>query len=136
MDEQPITEAPRKKRKYRRRRIQPQAAELAAKIVKEMQERERLAIKEMDEMGFRDNKPPSSKVQVVGRDGIVLSRKRTGNIDPYAIPPHIRPEGWDYQWNLYTVMNEPAVDAQILMAENGWRPVPAERPGARVTLPG
>lgn len=69
----------------------------------------------------------SGRVEVEGHGGVRLSRKRSGNTDPYAIPPHIIPTGWDYQWNTYTVAGQEAVDSQILMAENGWRPVPAER---------
>lgn len=69
----------------------------------------------------------SGRVEVEGHDGVILSRKRSGNTDPYAIPPHVIPTGWDYQWNTYTVAGQEAVDSQILMAENGWRPVPAER---------
>lgn len=82
-----------------------------------------------DEQATSTLRPDSAtgRLQVCGRDGAVLMRKRTGNIDPYAIPPHVIPEGWDYQWNTYTVAGEQAVDSQILMAENGWRPVPSER---------
>lgn len=69
----------------------------------------------------------TGRVEVEGHDGVILSRKRTGNTDPYAIPPHIIPTGWDYQWNTYSVVGQQAVDSQILMAENGWRPVPAQR---------
>lgn len=78
---------------------------------------------DQQELPMRGN----GRVQVRGRDGQVLTRKRTGNTDPYAIPQHLIPDGWDYQWNTYTVAGEQAVDAQILMAENGWRPVPAGR---------
>ena len=69
----------------------------------------------------------SGRLEVQGRNGVVLSRKRTGNTDPYAVPQNIIPSGWDYQWNPYTVIGQLAVDSQILMAENGWRPVPSER---------
>lgn len=69
----------------------------------------------------------AGRIEVEGHGGVKLSRKRSGNTDPYAIPPHIIPTGWDYQWNTYTVAGQEAVDSQILMAENGWRPVPAER---------
>lgn len=69
----------------------------------------------------------SGRVEVEGHGGVKLSRKRSGNTDPYAVPPHLIPTGWDYQWNTYTVAGQEAVDSQILMAENGWRPVPCER---------
>lgn len=69
----------------------------------------------------------SGRIEVSGRDGVTLSRKRTGNTDPYAVPQQIIPTGWEYQWNTYTIVGMEAVDSQILMAENGWRPVPSER---------
>lgn len=69
----------------------------------------------------------SGRIEVEGHDGVILSRKRSGNTDPYAIPNHVIPTGWEYQWNTYTVAGQEAVDSQILMAENGWRPVPSER---------
>jgi len=67
--------------------------------------------------------------QVLGRNGEVLSRKRTGAADPFAIDPAIIPQGWEYQWNAITVVGnqEVLMDQQLQMAENGWRPVPAER---------
>ena len=79
---------------------------------------------------MRQSRP--GHIEVEGRAGpdgrpVILSRKRTGNVDPYAIPQQIKPDGWDYQWNTYTVAGQEAVDSMILMAENGWRPVPAER---------
>lgn len=74
---------------------------------------------------------------VVGRDGEVLRRHRKGmgSIDPYLIPPEIVPEGWDYQWNVITVVNSPDLvrDQANQMWENGWRPVPAERHPGRWT---
>lgn len=66
-------------------------------------------------------------VQARGRDGEVLTRRRTQSGDALHIPNEIIPEGWDYQWNNYTVFNEPATASRIAMAENGWRPVPAGR---------
>ena len=69
----------------------------------------------------------TGRVEVEGRDGSILSRKRTGAHDIFHIPPHLIPPGWDYQWNPYTVMGETQVSSQIAMAENGWRPVPADR---------
>lgn len=80
--------------------------------------------------------PPSTQgaarrgnATAMGRDGEVLSRKRTGTSDPFAIDPKIIPQGWDYQWNAITVVGnaEVLMDQNLQMAENGWRPVPAER---------
>lgn len=64
---------------------------------------------------------------VVEAGGKIYTRKRVGNTDPFAIPPHIIPEGWSYQWNVISVTGQAAVDAQIQMAENGWEPVPSGR---------
>lgn len=67
------------------------------------------------------------KAQALGRDGEVLTRKRTTNSDQFHIPPEIIPTGWDYQWQAIEVTGQPQTAAMIAMAENGWRPVPASR---------
>ena len=68
------------------------------------------------------------KVSVRGRDGEWLSRKRPANQDEFFIPPHMIPAGFEYQWNVVTVHGMEMISEQIAMAENGWRPVPADRP--------
>ena len=70
-----------------------------------------------------------TRSEVIGRNGEVLSRSRTGGIDPFDIPKDIVPEGWSYQWNVVTVTGNADVclDQGMGMYENGWRPVPAER---------
>jgi hypothetical protein len=71
--------------------------------------------------------PARSAGVVQGRNGEVLSRKRKSIGDMYEIPREIIPKGWEYQWNTYTVVNEMATDSQLIMAENGWRPVMTSR---------
>lgn len=70
---------------------------------------------------------PTVRVSVSGRNGEMLSRSRTANGDPFEFDRRIIPDGWDYQWNQYTVFGEKQVSAQLTMYQNGWRPVPAER---------
>lgn len=64
-----------------------------------------------------------------GRDGEQLSRKRTLSGDIFAIPDELVPTGWEYQWVAVSVIGntEVLMDQNLLMAENGWRPVPAKR---------
>lgn len=69
----------------------------------------------------------NGKIEARGRDGEWLSRKRPANQDQFHIPREIIPQGWDYQWNLVEVLGQQQVAAQLAMAENGWRPVPAGR---------
>ena len=69
----------------------------------------------------------TGRIEALGRNGQVLTRKRTAHGDIFHIDQRIIPDDWDYQWNPYTVMGEVQVSSQIAMAENGWRPVPAER---------
>lgn len=73
------------------------------------------------------------KVEVVGRNGEKLSRRREMGIDPFYIDPAIVPTGWEYQWNAISVTGNQDVlaDQNLLMAENGWRPVPSERHAGR-----
>ena len=66
---------------------------------------------------------------VVGRNGEVLSRKRTSTNDIFHIPDELIPKGWSYQWCAVSVVGntEILMDQNLMMAENGWRPVPADR---------
>lgn len=73
----------------------------------------------------------SGAVVVRGRDGEVLSRKRTGLGDIFDVPKELIDPDWTMQWNAITVVgnSEVLTDQTLMMAENGWRPVPADRPG-------
>lgn len=66
-----------------------------------------------------------------GRDGEVLSRKQQALSDPYTVPVELKDRDWDYQWNAVSVVNntEVVVHQDSMMQANGWRPVPADRPG-------
>jgi hypothetical protein len=67
--------------------------------------------------------------EVLGRNGEVLSRKRSGTADIFDIPQEIVPKGWQYQWCAASVLGntEVLMDQNLMFAENGWRPVPCER---------
>lgn len=69
----------------------------------------------------------STRPVALGRDGKPVTRRRVGNTDIFAVPPHIIPDGWDYQWNPHTITGQPATDQMIEAAENGWEPVPSDR---------
>lgn len=64
--------------------------------------------------------PPGA---VRGRNGEVLLRKRTGVTDPFFIPPELKEPGWSYEWKTETIYNQEATAHQVMLAENGWRPV-------------
>jgi hypothetical protein len=51
--------------------------------------------------------------------------------DPYQIPPELIDPDWDMQWNTVTVVgnSEVVLAMDNMMHDNGWRPVPADRPG-------
>lgn len=71
----------------------------------------------------------SARGEVRGRNGELLSRKRTGTKDIFDIPKEMIPEGWEYQWCAVSVVGntEILLDQNLQMAENGWRPVPSSR---------
>lgn len=69
----------------------------------------------------------SGKAVALGRDGSELTRKRTITSDIFHIPFEMIPQGWAYQWNVLEVTGQPQTAQRLAMAENGWRPVPAER---------
>lgn len=73
------------------------------------------------------HEPVRSGAVVQGRDGEVLTRKRRATGDMFEIPIHLVPKGYTYQWNLFTALEKEITDQQLIMAENGWRPVPASR---------
>lgn len=72
---------------------------------------------------------PRGTTEAIGRNGEVLSRKRTGTGDIFAIPTELIPAGWTYQWAAVSVVGntEILLDQNLMFSENGWRPVPAER---------
>lgn len=83
--------------------------------------------------GTRDvAREPARRGAVVasGRTGEQLTRRRTSVVDKFEIPSHYVPNGWSYQWNAVTVLNQgiqEIVRGDLQMHENGWRPVPASR---------
>lgn len=77
----------------------------------------------------RSDVPHSGGDEILGRDGEILTRKRSGTSDPFHIDPSWIEAGWSYQWVAHTVVgNSEVVQDQLLgMLENGWRPVKAGR---------
>lgn len=73
---------------------------------------------------------------VEGRNGEVLTRRRTQIGDPYHVPGNDIPDGWSYQWNPVTIHNQEVIEQQNMHYANGWRPVPADRHPGRWTKPG
>src|ERR1035437_3286134 len=75
----------------------------------------------------------SGKAETIGRNGEVLSRKRTAAGDIFAIPLELIPKGWEYQWCAVSVVGntEILLDQNLMFAENGWRAVPADRSPGR-----
>lgn len=69
------------------------------------------------------------RAQVRGRDGEVLTRKRTGVGDPFHVPPELLEAGYEMQWIAVSVVGntEVVMDHNLQMLENGWRPVQAGR---------
>jgi len=67
------------------------------------------------------------RVQVLGRNGEVLSRQSTMDQTEFHVPDEIVPDGWTYQWNAINVAGEPQNYNMLNKYKNGWRPVPASR---------
>lgn len=67
---------------------------------------------------------------VQGHNGEQLSRKRKDDgTDPFFIPPDLIPPGWSYQWVAQSVKGsqDEVADHNLMLYENGWRAVPADR---------
>lgn len=74
--------------------------------------------------------PRRGAAVAVGHNGERLTRRRTTVGDQFAVPLNEVPAGWTYQWNTVTVLNrklEEIEQGDLMMHENGWRPVPASR---------
>jgi hypothetical protein len=69
----------------------------------------------------------SGRVQVLGRDGEVLTRKRNQTTDPFHVPEEWKPDGWEYEWKAYSVYEQVQQSHMNNMQENAFRPVPASR---------
>lgn len=69
------------------------------------------------------------RVTATGRDGEELSRRRTSTGDIFNIPRELIEPGWEMQWIAVSVVGnqEVVMDQNLMMLENGWRPVMAER---------
>lgn len=83
-----------------------------------------------DAMPRQPSRQPARETgEVLGRNGEVLTRKRTGALDPFHVPPEMIPKGWAYQWNPVSIMGstDACMSVSNSMYENGWRPVPASR---------
>jgi hypothetical protein len=83
----------------------------------------------------REN-PRDGAVVALSRDGTRLTRRRIASGDPLDVPKNEIPAGWDYQWNPVTVLNKginEVLQGDLLMYQNGWRPVPASRHPGRWT---
>src|SRR4029077_8212165 len=80
--------------------------------------------------GRSANRDPSrGDGTVLGRNGEVLTRKRTASGDIFQIDPAMIEPGWEMQWIAHSVVGntEIVMDQNLMMLENGWRPVMAER---------
>jgi hypothetical protein len=83
----------------------------------------------------REN-PRDGAIVALSRDGQRLTRRRIASGDPLDVPKSEIPHGWDYQWNPVTVLNKginEVLQGDLLMHQNGWRPVPASRHAGRWT---
>lgn len=70
------------------------------------------------------------RVTATSRDGQeVLSRRRTSTGDIFNIPAELIERGWEMQWIAISVVGnqEVVMDQNLMMLENGWRPVMADR---------
>jgi hypothetical protein len=76
--------------------------------------------------------PVESSMDRAARRTLELRGHFTGGVldegaDEFYINPAIIPEGWSYEWKLYSILNEEQSSYQVSLARTGWEPVPADR---------
>ena len=76
----------------------------------------------------RDTVRPNAVV-ATDRDGNPIYRKRDQTADPFAIPEDLKDPNWDMMWARVSVVGQDDVSSQVNRQEQGWRFVPADRPG-------
>lgn len=71
----------------------------------------------------------AGRIEALGRNNEVLSRRRTSTGDIFDVPKEMIPPGWEYQWCAVSVVGntEILLDQNLMFAENGWRAVPSDR---------
>lgn len=79
-----------------------------------------------------------SRVEAIGRDGVVLRRKHTGgeNHDKFHVPDELKEIGWDYEWKEHDVLGKIDHHALNNYASNGFTPVTAKHLVERYMPPG
>ena len=76
----------------------------------------------------RDTARPGAVI-ATDREGNPVFRKRDAVGDRFAIPDHLKEPGWDLFWARVSVHGWEDVSNQVVHQQNGWRFVPADRPG-------
>ena len=61
------------------------------------------------------------------REGNPLYRKRDQTADPFSIPDDLQDPDYEFQWIRVSTYGQEDISNQIVMQEQGWRFVPAER---------
>lgn len=69
------------------------------------------------------------RAQAIGRDGKVVSRKLSGQVDKYNLDAMgiKAPPGWTYEWKRKTLAGMEDTDHLNALNDNGWTSVPADR---------
>jgi hypothetical protein len=76
--------------------------------------------------------PVESSMDRAARRTLELRGHFTGGVldegaDEFYLNPAIIPEGWSYEWKLFSILNEEQSSYQVTLARTGWEPVPADR---------
>ncbi|HEY6861681.1 MAG TPA: hypothetical protein VI358_18090 [Pseudolabrys sp.] len=71
----------------------------------------------------------NGRAVALDREGNPVSRQRDNTIDQFYVPEHLKEPGWDYQWNVKSVLGQESMKDIIRDAENGWTAVPSDRQG-------
>ena len=136
MDIDQPTRAPRKKPGNKSKRVTTAAPQARAEAVQRRAAPRPVPPRPEAARDVARENPRPGAIVALSRDGQRLTRRRIASGDPLDVPLNEIPSGWSYQWNPVTILNKginEVLQGDLLMFQNGWRPVPASRHAGRWT---
>ena len=76
---------------------------------------------------MRDDDPRARAAQRAAELRGHLEEDIAGSVDEFYVDPDVIPDGWTYEWKMFTVYNAEDPTHQVKLAREGWTAVPVSR---------